>query len=249
MKMPAKNRKKIMALIIATCLMISAMPGLALGEYILVGGTSGLIIEVPEKTVDTGNLGPGDQKGSHIKITNPGPDTVNLYVRTNIVADEKPNGGSLADIMTLTMKVGETVIANDVVRKVVEANNLSLGQLTPNQTIYLDMATNLPGGETGNEYQGANLKLNWTFTVQAVSGGGGGGGGGGGSSEEPEITVEEEPIPEGPMPVEELEIEPEEVPFGPPVMPKTGEALPTLPYLMGIVAIGAGLKLINKKED
>jgi hypothetical protein len=251
--MPAKNHKKIMALIIATCLMITAFPGLAWGEYTLVGGNSGLVIEIPKKTVDTGNLNPGDQKGSHFRITNPGSNTVNLFIRTNIIREDKPNGGYLADVMTLSIKEGDNIIANDIVRKVVEAGNILVGSLSPGQTMIIDLDTHLPPASTGNEYQKAFLSLNWTFTVQTVSGGGSSGGGSGGGDEneveDPEITIFDEPIPGGPMPTEEIEIEPEEVPFGVPIMPQTGEALPTLPYLMGFVAIGAGLKLISKKEN
>lgn len=128
------------------------------------------------------------------------------------------------------------------------------------KTIYF--SADLPE-DIGNDYQGAYLKANWTFTTQILDDGGededddqcdNDDDGEDEDEQEPPVEVEEEPIPERepePPPVEPgppaVEVPEEEIPIGAPDMPETGEGVHYPFYAVAAFAILAGIGLIKKR--
>lgn len=218
--MPLKTTKMILGTLLVTCFLITALPTTIMGEegprVIPIENKCGLEVEIPQKTVDLGNLNPGERKESYIKVTNKGSGNMTLFIRTNMMDETTVNGGYLADAMKLTIKDGRNMIADDLFRNVVDNGSIFIGTLAPGTSKILDLSTYLPGDETGNEYQGAYMKVSWTFVTQCSSsgdgeerddsGGGTGGGAGAGNTTTPpgEIVV----------PPEEILIEDERVPMG-----------------------------------
>ncbi len=257
--------RKICAAVLIAGLVIAWASGPVLADRVIrPENEHGLEIHLPEKTVDTGNLNPGDTKESYLRLVNSGEDTFTIYIRTNILpfSEKSPRGGRLADVMTLTIKDGEQVVADDTFREVAKEGNISLGKMTPGSEKTIYFSTDMPEN-AGTEYQGSSFKANWTFTTQ-VSGGGGGGGGGGGDTtprrpepeEEELIPIEEEEVPGAPLEPEggspegepEVPLEEEEVPGGPVKMPKTGERPPLLFYGLGLTLVAGGVALGRKRD-
>lgn len=256
---------RIIVLVVIISFVIVKVPGIALGEPgFIINNDNGLVIHVPEKTVDTGNLNPGDKKSSSLKLKNTSSSSLTVYIRTNIISETSPRGGYLADVMTLTIKDkdGDKVICDGTFRSVANEGNVLIGDLAPGTEKTIYFFADLPK-ETGNDYQGASLKVNWTFTTESTGGGGDDGGDRDDDDEPaPPIEIEEEPIPEGepepPVPTEPepepdpdvqiMEIPEEEVPVGAPDMPETGEGVHYPYYVVGAFAILAGIGLIKKKR-
>jgi len=257
--------QRIIVLVLIIGLIIARVPGIALGEhgFVISGDRNGLEIHVPQKTTDTGNINPGDKKNSSLKLLNTGSRDLTVYIRTNIISDTSPRGGHLADVMTLTIKDGDKIIADGTFRTVADEGNVLIGNMAPETEKTIYFSADLPKG-AGNDYQGASLKVNWTFTTQSLNDGGGDeddddrddedDDGEDEEEQEPPVEVEEEPIPEGEPelpPVEPgplaVEIPEEEIPIGAPDMPETGEGVHYPFYAVGAFAILAGIGLIKKK--
>ena len=123
--------RKIFAAVLIAGLVIAWVSGPVLADRVIrPENENGLEIHLPEKTVDTGNLNPGDTKESYLRLVNSGEDTFTIYIRTNILpfSEKSPRGGRLADVMTLTIKDGEQVVADDTFREVAKEGNISLGK-------------------------------------------------------------------------------------------------------------------------
>jgi LPXTG-motif cell wall-anchored protein len=259
---------KLSIMLLTAWLLVALMPGIAAGADFTIAGDSGLKIKLPEKTVDTGNLNPGDSKQSCLELTNSGSETLTVYIRTNIKAnsEKSPRGGNLADAMTLIIKDGGKTVAAGSVKEVSEEGNVLLGDLAPGADKIICFFTHFPAG-AGNDYQGAAVTVNWTFTTQVVTG----------DVDEPtepedpdkpdrpdrdrdprpkpptevEIPPEAPPIgvpklPVGP-PLIEVPVEP--VPIGPPpAMPKTGQEANTPYYLLGGLVLLAGTQVTFKRK-
>lgn len=249
-----KTIKLITLVLLASLLVLGMAPAKVLGGtgYKIEGESNGLIIASPLDPEDTGNLGPGDQKHSRLKLTNTNTSPVTVYIRTVIVdEDTPPDGKPLAEGMFLTIKDGDKEIFSGTFGDAHEEGNISLGSMEHQDEKIMDFYADFPE-DSGNEYQGASMKVQWVFTTQTSDDGGGGGGGGsrrrdrGGDEEE--ITVEEPDIfvpPEEPITVEEP-VTVEDLPL--PGMPKTGEG-PSYPYyLAGACAIVAGIGLLRNKS-
>ena len=176
------STKLITAVLLTALLGLGIAPVEAFGEpvYRKVGESNGLVIEVPEKTQDTGNLGPGDTKQSHIRLTNSNQRSVTVYMRTEIVEESTLYGGKLAEAFRLKIMDGSGTVYDGTFQEAHDKGNISLGRMTPNAEKTLYFYADLPGRETGNEYQGSSMKVQWVFTTQVGGGGGGGGGDEGG---------------------------------------------------------------------
>lgn len=253
--------------------MYSAERVFAADDVELRGDSSGLVL-VPEggKIFDLGRMNPGDAITRTLKITNNYSRPFTLYMRAERIGDE-PTGADLLKQLRLTISYQGEVIYQGPATGANSGNlvgigdissNISLGRFVSSESRNLVATIELPGPETGNEFQNATAEVRWIFTAQ-TSGGGGGGGGGGKEEEEPPeeptVEVEEEPVPEGepilpeieipeaaPQEAAPIEISVEEVPMGAPAMPKTGEELPYIYYVAGIAAIVAGASLTIRRK-
>ena len=239
-----KNPIKLITMaLLASLLVLGMVPAKALGGtgYKIEGESNGLIIESPLDPEDTGNLNPGDRKHSQLKLTNTNRRPVAVFISTVIVSEETPSGGEpLADGMFLTIEDEDTTVCSGTFREARDKGNISLGRMASGEEKILDFYADFPGEESGNEYQGSSMKVQWVFTTQSSSSGGGGGRRRGGGEEE--ITVDEPDIfvpPDEPVTVEDLPL---------PGMPKTGEGPPYPYYLAGACAIVAGVGLLRKEN-
>jgi len=254
--MSFKLMKKLITLLAAVCLLSAANLGLAWGEseVTIAGNKCGLVVKVSPKTVDTGNLNPGDEKYSSLRLINTGDKTITVYIRTNIKKEEAPRGGYLADIMTLTIRDGSRVLADDLFREVAKRGNILIGKMAPGEEKMIEFEAQFPK-EANNDYQGATMKVNWTFVAECSGNGGddgdndGGNGGGDNGRPKPPPVDEEEPIPpepDEPIEPEAIDTPEESIPFVPGEMPATGE-VPSL-YYYGAGAALAMLGLVTSKK-
>lgn len=246
--------KLITAVLLIALLGLGIAPNkvLAQSNYREVGESNGLVIEAPRKTQDTGNLGPGDKRHSHLILTNTNSESITVYTRTEIVSEDTLRGAYLADGFYLTIKDGSNEVCDGTFRDADKKGNISLGTMAPGAQKALYFYADLPGRETGNEYQGAYMKVRWVFTTQTSGNGdddddnGGGGRRRRRDDDEEEIIVEE---PDVFAPPEEDE-DPITIDNGPlPQMPKTGEELPYPFYIAGVCAIVLGLSLMRNKKS
>jgi len=247
-----KNIIKILAALAAALVLLGNVSpaGAVTTGLQLVGDSSGLVL-VPagEKLFDLGNMAPGDTCTATINIKNSYSRWYDLWIRAEDLEDSDP---SLLNIMELTVSfrgkpLYEGTVADFPPVPGSPGSNLSLGRFRPGESGALVATVHLPGPETGDEFQGKTAGVKWVFTAQSRSGGGGGGGGGGGiwEPEPPGVPPQEEPP--GTPPEEELVLEPER-PGVKPVMPRTGEGAPYFYYLLGGLALLAGMQLARKPK-
>lgn len=236
-------------------------------ELEVVGEEIGLVVE-PASTglFELQNMCPGDREEGSFRLSNSYQYPFDLYLRAEPIVpdgDIVPNNVNLGEILKLQVTYKAQNIFNGSLHDfAIEAINL--GRFQPGDVQNLKALVYLPGPETGNEFQGQKIQIKWIFTAQSTQKGGGGesedNGGGSGDNggestpNELEEKIPAEPIPEGTpvVPVEppgEIEIIPEEIPQGQPEMPKAGEDLPILFYLVGFVVLAAGLKLVYSKKS
>ncbi|WP_296971781.1 LPXTG cell wall anchor domain-containing protein [Tepidanaerobacter sp. EBM-38] len=274
-----KNIKKYLVLFLTSFLLVSFFTLFNMQDILaddnveLIGQSSGLVL-VPEggKLFDIGRLNPGDTIRKTLKISNSYSKPFTLYMRAERIGEEpKDDEPDLLKQLKLTITYkGEVIYKGPASGKDGESgnitSNISLGKFDPQDSRDLIAEIELPGPETGNEFQNKTAEIKWIFTAQTSGGDSGGGGKDKDKDKDkdkkPPVEIEEEPIPEGkpeppvmqPPAVQQPEIPPvevpvEEVPQGIPLMPKTGEELPYIYYTVGIVAIITGLSLSIKKKS
>ncbi len=242
----------------------------------LIDDSSGFVL-VSEggKLFDLRRISPGDKITRTLKITNNYSKPFTLYMRAERIGDE-PTGANLLKQLRLTISYqGEAIYRGPATGSNSKkpgdvgdiTSNISLGKFDSSESRNLVATIKLPGPETGNEFQNTTADVRWIFTAQTSEKGGGGGGEGKEEEEPPEestVEVEEEPVLEGepeplevevmgkpgipPIEVEVVEVPIEEIPMGTLTMPKTGEELPYIYYIAGIVAIVAGASLTIRRK-
>lgn len=266
------TRKAIILIILVSLCVLGIVPQALAANYKIVGNANGLTIEAVPFGHNTGNLNPGDQKKSSLRLKNTNDDEIIVWIRTNITGRRKgPNGGDLAEVLHLLIKDGSRTITDDSFDGAAADEFVRIGTMDPGEEKLLEFTVTLPGPETGNEYQGSSIDANWTFRTQSESGGGGGGGGrgGGGGGDtpgEPTTEIPEEPVPGGPTetpggeipgsetPNPDIEIiEEEPVPGGSTggpttAMPKTGEIPPVYFYGIGSLVMLTGVVIRKRKK-
>ena len=101
--------RKIFAAVLIAGLVIAWVSGPVLADRVIrPENENGLEIHLPEKTVDTGNLNPGDTKESYLRLVNEGSYTLTVSIRTNITSEKTPFGGGpwLSDDPDVRMTTG-----------------------------------------------------------------------------------------------------------------------------------------------
>lgn len=139
----------------------------------VIGENTGLRVKLSDDPVSTDNLNPGDTKSSVMTIyIDPASETSSLrvWIRAEIVdykLGKEVNGirGNLDDrlILTVTHENGK-VLHNGPISKFNE--NVLVGDIRKGDPVDLTFTVHLPGETTGNEYQGASLKVKWIITAQ-----------------------------------------------------------------------------------
>jgi LPXTG-motif cell wall-anchored protein len=254
--------KRIMVSVLLIGLLITGFTGTAGAErYLLDGDRNGLEIHLPPKTQDTGNLNPGDHQSTCLELVNTGRETITVYIRTDILRKISPHGGSLADLMKLTLENDGKGFAAGTFQEIADAGNIPLGEMLPGARKEICFFASLPQ-DSRNEYQGASFEANWAFTTERTGGSSEGGDDPGSGSDDyddpqgprPPLEIDDEPIPQGEpqRPNEQdtpvIEIPDGDIPAGKPGMPKTGEASHLPYYLLGTFAILTGIGLGRRKR-
>lgn len=259
----ATRKAVILLLLVSLALLVVVPQALAATGYKIEGNANGLTIESQPNKQGTGNLNPGDEKDSRLKLTNTSSNDLKVWIRTNVTANRPgDNGGDLAEVLHLIIKDGDRVITDDSFKGADADGNIEIGILDPGEEIILDFTVTLPGPGAGNEYQGSSIDANWTFTTQSEDDDDNDGGNRRRSRNpgEPTTIIPEEPVPEGPGEIPEgtpyavpdpdlLIIEEEPVPGGTAAkMPKTGEIPPIYFYGAGSLAVALGVAARRKKK-
>ena len=253
-----RKTHRMIVLVLIVVMVIARVSGVASAEtsYVISGDRNGLEIRVPQKTVDTGNLNPGDKKSSSLQLLNTGSSVLNVYIRTNILGETSPRGGRLADVMTLTIKAEDELISDGTFREVANEGYVLIGSIAPEttKTIYFRGFS-----EDRKRLSGCFTRVNWfsyrerrwrrtiTATMMTMMA----------TMARAAGEVEEEPVPREqlfpcPVPVPTKPDQPvvaipeEEVPPGPPDMPETGERV-RYPFYYRVLAILAGVSIIKKR--
>ena len=168
--MRVKKAKMALGILFVTSLVFTSVPTITWGKekprVIAIMNSLGLEVKVPHKTVDLANLNPGDSKATSLQVSNKGLNEIMVFIRTNILEETTLRGGYLADKVNFSIKEEGNILADDVLRGVGNMGNILIGTLKPGDSKTLDFSSYLPGTETGNEYQGAYMRVSWTFVVQ-----------------------------------------------------------------------------------
>lgn len=139
----------------------------------VVGDNTGLRVKVSDVLVPTDNLNPGDTKTSTMTISiDPESDTSSLrvWIRAEIidtVLGKEVNGkrGNLDDrlVLTVTHENGNELHKGPISKF---NKNVLVGDIRKGNPVELTFTVELPGDDTGNEYQGAALIVKWIITAQ-----------------------------------------------------------------------------------
>ncbi|HHT85897.1 MAG TPA: LPXTG cell wall anchor domain-containing protein [Firmicutes bacterium] len=251
-----KNTITILAYVLILVALV-AMPAWAGSTCLeLIGDVDGLSLVPPgKKLFDLDNMAPGDRVTATIMIHNHYSRSYHLWLKATDHTAGKPD---LLKQLQLTVTYKGKEIYDGPAAGFAK-KSVYLGRVWPGEDGELIATVELPGSKTGNDFQGVNASVKWVFTAQTASGP---------PWEPPEEPPEEPPAEE--HPVEEPPVEPpeEEPPVGetpeeiepPPVeevplspldeleMPKTGEEAPYPYYLLGGLAILAGVSLAGPRK-
>jgi len=205
----------------------------------LTGDADGLKLESEEGPLFAEeNMAPGDEAATEVTVKNEGKKKFSLTVSAKKTGD---NDGDDLLFEALQVKItgpgGDPVYYSGSMSEMNVTNAVKIGAIPAGGEKKLAFTVLFPR-EEGNECQGASLNMSWIFNATGDSQGGGGGGGGGTYEPEPPGVSPEE---------EELEIKPEP-PAVKPDMPRTGEGVPYLYYLLGGLALLVGTQLVRKPK-
>ena len=224
----------------------------------LSGTDSGLVVSPSDPYLfDLNNMNPGDFVDRTLVIENNYSRPFTLYLTAHKVVPEEGEK-DLSEQLNLRVTLRGTEIYNGGMADFA-TSAVYLGVFNPGAREELVAIVNLPGPETGNEYQGATATVLWTFTAQSSG------------EEPPEYPPEEEEVPEEEIPEEEVPLVPpeevpeEEVPEVPPEvveipeeevpkqepkpLPKTGEISHWLFYGTGGSLVLCGIVLGFRKKE
>lgn len=222
--------------------------------FVTSGAECGLEVTVAPEYVNVTNLNPGDNKGSYLMVHNTnGTNQLTYFFKIT----EMP-GGKLGEKLVLTVEYQGKELYSGPLSGFEEKY---MGALAAGVKEKINIKIHLPGAETGNEYQGASVKVKFAFRANCDRGGGGGGYGEG--DNEPPITIIDDPDPSKPpgeepeafLPDESISV-PTVQPGAPPpdetilvttdesvATPRTGELPPAIFYATGALLMLVGVML------
>jgi len=156
----------LIVVILTVSYLVGTNPVLAIE---IIGANSGLRVSVDEIPVQTDDLAPGDTKTSTMTIyIDPESETSSLpvWIRAEIVETVLGlYGGNLDDKLNLTVIHENGKVLHD--GPVSKFNkNVEVGYVHKGEPVDLTFTIHLPGESTGNEYQGASMKVKWIITTQ-----------------------------------------------------------------------------------
>ncbi len=139
----------------------------ARGSFAVVVDSSncGLVVEVSDEPVHTGNLNPGDNKSSYLIARNIKEAPLNYWMDIEIVSRtrgsyrEQP-GHFLEEVLQLTVRRDNQVLFDGFLSQFSELN---MGALAGNAQQRIDVIAHLDGPAVGNAYQGASVSVVFKF--------------------------------------------------------------------------------------
>lgn len=138
-------------------------------DFKVVADKDGLKVTPQASSIfDLNNLNPGDKEEREITLENKYADCyIDIFVRTER-ASKAPEEGEADLLEQLKVKVYlEEALIYDGEMKAFASANTSLGTLEFNKDKKIRIVVYLPGYETGNEFQGKEIKVNWIFTAES----------------------------------------------------------------------------------
>ena len=194
---------------------------------------------------DLKNMNPGDCRLAKVTFTNNYSRALDLHM-----AAYEPwwdpvggTGSGLLDMLDITISRGSTVLYKGKVAGMPLYGNSSkepikLGRYSPGPApVVITIQVCLPGPETGNKFQGMGAGVKFIFGIDPVN------------RNYPPPGDDDDwhyyrPEPPNIYPEEELVIRPEP----PAIMPKTGQGVPYVYYLLGALVLFGGIQLARKPK-
>lgn len=137
----------------------------------LLGNNKGLNVS-PENTnlFDISNMNPGQTVSSKITIKNDYAQAFELFLKAERIGEE-PLQGEPDLYKQIQLEVtfrGKVIFNGAMIDFANSGNSISLGTFSQGEVQEIVANAYLPGAETGNEFQGKNLKTKWTFIATST---------------------------------------------------------------------------------
>ncbi len=144
--------------------------------FVVEGSEIGLEVNVADEFTDVSNLNPGDTKGSYLTVSNTGDGAFKYYFDIQKISSRAGSyrgqaGKPLDEILEMTVKRGEEELFKGLVSEFREQfgdKGRDMGVLNKGESQQLDISVHLSGPETGNEYQGADVTVQFKFRADAA---------------------------------------------------------------------------------
>lgn len=137
----------------------------------LIGNDKGLKVSPDNsKLFDISNMNPGQTVSSKIIVENDYSEPFELFLKTERVGIE-PLQGEPDLYKQIQLEVtfrGKVIFSGAMIDFANGGSSISLGTFSAKEVQEIVATAYLPGLETGNEFQGKNLKTKWTFVATST---------------------------------------------------------------------------------
>ncbi len=145
--------------------------------FVVEGGEIGLNVSAADEFTDVSNLNPGDTKDSYLTVSNTGDAAFKYYfdiqkIRSNAGSYRGQAGKPLDEKLQMTVKRGGKELFKGLVAEFREQFGVSgrdMGVLGKGESQKLDISAHLSGPDTGNEYQGADVTVQFKFRAVPIT--------------------------------------------------------------------------------
>jgi hypothetical protein len=139
--------------------------------FVVEGSEIGLEVNVADEYTDVSNLAPGDTKGSYLTVSNTGSGAFKYFFDIQKIGSSAGSyrgqaGKHLDEKLEMTVKRNEEELFKGLVAEFREQfgdKGRDMGVLNGGESQQLDISVHLSGPETGNEYQGADVTVQFKF--------------------------------------------------------------------------------------
>lgn len=160
----------LVVLLVSATALVLASPNNSFA-FVMEGEDCGLVVTMAEEREKVDNLNPGDTKASYLIAENTGEGTFRYFFdikKTGSLAGFYRGlvGSPLDEVLELTVEHEGVVLFHGLVDAFEE---LDMGMLQPEESQQIDITVHLDGPDVGNEYQGANVTVQFMFRTECGS--------------------------------------------------------------------------------
>jgi len=170
----------LLVLLVSGTLLIMSGAGSTFAAFV-EGESYGLTVTVEEGFTEGGdndvsNLTPGDTKSSYLTVSNTGDGAFKYFFDIKKIGSRAGSyrgqaGKPLDRVLEMTVNRGEEELFKGLVSEFREQfgeKGRDMGVLNEGESQQLDISVHLSGPETGNEYQGADVTVQFKFRADPV---------------------------------------------------------------------------------